>query len=310
MFLLVSVLISCKDDVPLKSEVDSTIEPDDSPMMTIRSKQKHLAQAQLYRWYQLYERELSDVRIANTMDMLSDSIYLKSASGEMKGKTNYPDRVKVFEGWKNAHHVDNVQVSLNEKGNFFLEADIRYQNIQPTGEKASYSIHYNTLLEEDNSQLPDFTSIEIVPTGATNEEFVDAYPVNRAKSLMHYWLANMEMLDGDVTPFKELLADDFELNFSTSSVLKSIEDLETWLRTIPTQLKESAHTPKEFSVKTIMDNEYEMTVLFDWTGVRKDGVKMEGTTKHIWYIVDDINLRFAKILKVDVTQIKPIKVVD
>ncbi|KAA1245578.1 nuclear transport factor 2 family protein [Aquimarina sp. RZ0] len=301
MLALILVVSAC-------SESESNVP--DVKMMTIKSSKKHLAKAQIYRWYQLYERELSDVRIDNTLDMLTDDIVVKSAAGEARGKDEYKERLSAFEGWKNAHHVDNIEVQLGDEGTILLETDIRYQNIRPNGDKFSYSLHYNTKLIEDGHNLPDFTSIEIQPTGETNETFVDAYPENRTKSLMHYWLANMERLDGNVTPFKELLAPGFELNFSTSTALTSIDELETWLNGVPTQLKESSHIPKDFSVKTIVENEYEVTVFFDWQGVTKEGTRLKATTKHIWYVVDDVNDRFAKILKADVTQIIPIEEVE
>ncbi len=56
-----------------------------------------------------------------------------------------------------------------------------------------------------------------------------------------------------------------------------------------------------------MENEFEMTVYFDWKGETKEGQKMAGQTKHVWYIVDNPNERFAKILKANVTQTKKIK---
>ncbi len=280
------------------------------PIKDLKSPQKHLAKAQIYRWYQLYERELSDIRINNTMDMLADDIFLKSAAGEMRGKDNYPSRLEGFKGWKNAHHVNNIEVNIDENGQLLLETDINYQNIQPNGDKSSYTIHYNTKLNNDGFNLPDFNSIEIIPTGETTETFVDAYPVNRIKSLMHYWLANMERLDGEVTPFKELLAPNFELNFSTSTQITSIESLKTWLNGTPKQLQESQHFPKDFSIRNITDNEYEVTVSFDWKGTTNDGVKMKAVTKHVWYVLDNINDRFAKILKVDVTQISPFEVIE
>ncbi len=301
-FITILLLTSCNDSSK-DMDMPETIKE-------LKSPQKHLAKAQIYRWYQLYERELSDVRINNTMDMLADDIFLKSSAGEMKGKKNYPDRVKVFKGWENAHHVDNIEVNLDENGGLLLEADIRYQNIQPSGDKSSYKIHYNTKLTVDDFNLPNFNSIEIVPTEESQESYVDAYPVNRVKSLMHYWLANMERLDGEVTPFKELLAPDFELNFSTSSKITSIDALKTWLNGTPKQLKESEHTPKDFSIKNITDNEYEVTVFFNWKGVTKEDVKLKAVTKHVWHVLDNINDRFAKIVKVDVTQISPFEVVE
>lgn len=268
------------------------------------TREQHLGKVQLYRWYQLYEREMNPERISNQMEILADNIYMKTAAGEMRGKQNYPGRLAVYKGWKNAHHVENINILKTDKG-LELQADIRYQNIRPDGEKKSYTIHYNTELNKNGNALPQFSSIEIEPTGETKETFRDAYPENRTKSLMYYWLASMESLDGDVEPFKELLTEDFTLNFSTSNKIKSIQELETWLNGIPMQLQESNHYPEKFSVKTIVENEYEVTVEFDWKGITKDNKQVRARTKHIWYVIDNPNERFAKILKADVSQIEP-----
>ncbi|WP_055447438.1 alpha/beta fold hydrolase [Lacinutrix mariniflava] len=273
------------------------------------TREQHLAKVQLHRWYQLYEREMNEKRINNQLDILDDAIYMKSAAGEMKGKANYPERLTAYKGWQNAHHVEHVNVTTIEDG-LKLEADIRYQNIRPDGEKKSYTIHYNTKLINGEDYLPKFSSIEITPTGETNDNFEDAYGTNRVKSLMYYWIASMENLDGDVSPFKEVLADGFVLNFSTQSRMTSIKELETWLKGTPIQLSNSEHYPKHFEVKQIIENEFEMKVEFYWKGQSKDGKKLEATTQHTWYVLDNPNDRFAKILKVDVVQTVPLKVLE
>jgi hypothetical protein len=270
----------------------------------------HLAQAQLYRWYQLYERELNEKRISNQMEILADDVVVKSAAGEMKGKLNYPARLAAYKGWQNAHHVQNVSVSDLDKDTIGLEADIKYQNIQADGQKRSYTIHYTTQLIKTKNKLPLFSSLDLKPIEETKDEFTDAYLTNRAKSLMHYWLANMELLDGNVTPFKELLTDDLLLNFTTSGQINSIEKLEVWLNDAPKQLSQSSHHPENFSIKQILENEYKMTVEFDWYGITKDGKKMTARTKHIWYLIDNINDRFAKIKRIDVMQIEPFKTIE
>lgn len=292
------VSISCQSNS--EEDMPSEIEHDQ-----IKTRQQHLAKAQLYRWYQLYEREMNEIRIDNQMEILTDDIYIKTATGEMVGKENYPERLTAYRGWKNAHHVENITVVALEKG-LQLKADIRYQNIRPDGKKKSYTIHYTTKLSKSEKNLPQFSSIEILPIGETNEIFKDAYPENRTKSLMHYWLACMENLDGNVTPFEELLADNFLLNFSTNNQIESIEDLETWLNGIPIQMKESSHNPENFSIETITENEYEVIVEFDWKGITKENKQVRARTKHIWHVIDNPNERFAKILKMNVSQIEPL----
>lgn len=273
------------------------------------TREQHLAKTQFYRWYQLYERDLNEQRINNQMKILCDDVVIKTSAGEVHGKQHYPEYLKVYEGWKNAHHVQNIKVDVKNTDTLQLEADIRYQNIQPNGQKASYTIHYTTTLKKETGNLPRFSSIQITPTGETKDEYSDAYPTNRTKSLMYYWLALIERLDGDVTPFKVLLAKDFELNFSTGKI-NSIEILKKWLNKTSRELAQSNHYPEDFSIKPIMENEYEATAYFDWKGLSKDGKSMKGKTKHLWYVVDNPNDQFAKILKADVKQVEPYKTIE
>jgi hypothetical protein len=84
--------------------------------------------------------------------------------------------------------------------------------------------------------------------------------------LMHYWIANMETLDGNAEPFKEFLTDEFILNFSTTSQLNSWEKFETWVQTVPTTLLASNHIAENLEVVTLDENKYQVTVEFDWTG--------------------------------------------
>lgn len=278
--------------------------------MITNTKISHAAKVQYYRWYLFYERDFENQkRLNNQLEILAEDISMKSAAGEMKGRANYPERLKVYKGWKNAHHVQNISVKKSETGTINLEADIIYQNLKSDGTNDSYPLHYSTTLDQiDNSKLPVFTGISIAPTGKIeNPTFEDAYPTNRMLSLIHYWLLNMEQLDGNVEPFKELLTEDFELHFSTSGApISNFDTLEKWLNGTPKQLKQSSHFPRNFSVKELGNNEYEVNVDFDWRGITKDGKGLKATTAHKWIVIDNPNDRFAKIKKVKVTQKKPL----
>jgi hypothetical protein len=217
------------------------------------TRPSHAANVQLYRWYQFYERDIFDeTRLNNQLDILDENIFIKSAAGEHTGRNGYPARLKAYKGWQNAHHVQNSSVVVNEDGTIALEADILYQNIKPDESEDIYTIHYTTQLKKyDNQALPVFSNIEIQPTGFPEKKaFEDAYPTNRAKSLMYNWMLNMEQLDGNVEPFKEMLTEDFVLNFSTTTPLSSIEELNIWLNGAPLGLKQSSHFPENFSIKT------------------------------------------------------------
>jgi hypothetical protein len=70
-------------------------------------------------------------------------------------------------------------------------------------------------------------------------------------------------------------------------------------------LQQSSHHPEKLSIKKINENEYEMTVELDWYGIAKDGKKLTAKIKHVWQIVDNVEDRFAKIKRADVTQVEP-----
>ncbi|MDB4292303.1 alpha/beta hydrolase [Maribacter sp.] len=273
------------------------------------TKAEHAAKTQLYRWYQFYERDIENKkRLMNQLGILAEDVTITSAAGEMKGRDNYPPRLSVYKGWTNAHHVKQVSVNENENGLIDMEVDILYQNKNAHGERANYTIHYTTQLENTDKGLPVFKSLLLQPTGKTEKDpLEDAYPTNRTKSLMHYWLLNMEQLDGNAEPFRELLTSDFELHFSTATgtPMTKIEELEAWLKGVPSKLKQSTHRPEGFKVQDLGGNKYQVNVNFKWMGVDVNGNALAGTTAHEWMVVDDPTERFARIESVKVKQIEP-----
>lgn len=90
----------------------------------------------------------------------------------------------------------------------------------------------------------------------------------------------MERPDRDVTLFEGLLAEGFKLNFSTAKI-NSMVALGKWLHTTSRRLDRNSHFPEYFSVKPIMENEYETIVYFNWNGITKEGNQMKGKTKHV-----------------------------
>ncbi len=310
LFLL--LFFSCKEkktNLDTKKNKKENLVETKTEFKSEKTTQSHLAKAQYYRWYQLYERPMNELRIANQMDMFIDTIVIKSAAGVMKGKENYPERLTAYKGWKNAHHVQNVKVITNEEGQTQIIADIKYQNIQPDGKKGSYTIDYLIDVENNLKELPKLLKVSIKPTGETQDIFKDAYPNNRVNSLMYYWIANMEQLDGNVKPFKELLTEEFQLNFSTSSKINNLSELETWLNGTPTQLTQSSHHPENLHIKVIDEKTFEVSVAFDWYAIAKNGQKMKAKTQHKWIVIDNPNEKFARIKKADVSQIEPLSMV-
>jgi hypothetical protein len=235
-------------------------------------QQTHLALAQYYRWYQVYEVPFTKKRIKNQKDILSDDVEISSQLGTTKGKEGLEDRLKVYNGWKNAHHVQDTEVKLLPDGKLSLEADILYQNIRPDHSKYSYTIHYSTELQPRENDLPLFTKLDLKPTAEVQEfHFDDAYPENRTKSFMHYWLYLMENPNSD--KFRELLADDFVLQLSTEQNITDLSEFDQWIQSIPERIQTSTHAYKNLKIKDNKDHTFTVSVAFDWKGINTNNEK-------------------------------------
>lgn len=271
----------------------------------------HLALIQYYRWYQVYEVPFNKARIDNQLDILADEVEISSQAGTTKGKMGLADRLRMFEGWQNTHHVENASIKQLNDEELSLEADILYQNIRPDDSRYSYRIHYSTILKLRENDLPLFTKVHLEPIGTVeNPEFTPAYADNRAKSFMHYWLYLMETASVNGDKFKELLAEPFELNLSTASKIDTLKGFNEWLSTAPSQVKESGHYPKNLSVTENADNTISVSVDFEWEGISVDNKPMVAETHHEWVLENNLDERFARMKMMKVTQTKPFQIVE
>ncbi|EJQ31066.1 hypothetical protein IEC_05725 [Bacillus toyonensis] len=271
----------------------------------------HLALIQYYRWYQVYEAPFNKARIDNQLDILAEEIEISSQAGMSKGKMGIEDRLKIFEGWQNAHHVENTSIKQLNDEELSLEADILYQNIRPDDSRYSYRIHYSTILKLKENDLPLFTKVHIEPVGnVENPQFTSAYADNRANSFMHYWVYLMETASVNGDKFKELLAEQFELNLSTGSKIDTLEGFNEWLVTASNQVKQSGHYPKNLSVTENFDNTINVSVDFEWEGISVDDKPMVAETHHEWLLENNLDERFARMKMMKVTQTKPFQTVE
>ncbi len=270
----------------------------------------HLALTQYYRWYQVYEVPFTEARIANQLDILSDDVEIASQAGLSKGKESLPDRLKLFEGWLNAHHVQNTEVVQIDDETIALEADILYQNIRPDNSRYSYTIHYSTRLKLRGDDLPVFNKVNIQGTGMIDDpQFTPAYADNRAKSWMHRWLYGIETANGNSAMFKELLAPNFEINTSTSGKINTTELFDQWIASMAQRVKNSGHTPKNFVAKQNDDGTIAVSVDFEWQGISIDDKNMIAETHHEWLLENDMDERFARVKTMHIAQTIPFTVV-
>ncbi len=269
---------------------------------TVTTKPVHAIKTQLYRWYSFYEKEMNEKRISNQLEILSDSIVINSMGKTVTGKMEYRNILPAYAGTKNAHNLTSIKID-DSSGKIRVTAKILFQTIQPDSTNAQMEIGYDLLSTEFNGKVPPkFHQITIKPLDRQEfSSFSDTYPKNRLSALMHYWLLNIEQMDGDAEPFKKLLATNFELHFSKDNVVTNIDQFEKWVTFAASAVSETNHFPENFEVKILAENLYEMDVDFIWRGKSPDGKKLKAITHHKWTVEDDINAPFAKIRKMEVS---------
>ncbi len=268
----------------------------------------HAALAQYYRWYQVYEVPFTQQTISNQKDILSEEVEIVSQNGITKGKNGLEERLSVYAGWQNAHHVQKTAVQVLDDGSIALEADILYQNIRPDSSKYSYKLHYTTVLEQKEKDLPIFKKIELQPTGIVNEfKFEEAYTENRVKSFMHYWLYLMEIAAAE--KFEELLDPNFVLHLSSGGTITDFDSFKDWMHSNATKIKTSTHHYKNLIIKESNPKEIKVSVDFDWKGITVDNQKMIAETHHEWILSNDTENRFAKMKEMRVRAVIPFQVV-
>lgn len=269
----------------------------------------HLALAQYHRWYQVYEVPFTDRRIANQKDILSDDVEIRSQMGTSKGKEGLEDRLRVFTGWQNAHHMEKSEVKLLPDGSLSLEADILYQNIRPDDTKLSYRLHYSTLLMQRENDLPIFTLLDLRPIAEVKEfVFEPAYGENRVKSFLHYWLYLMER--PVIEKFRELLAPGFTLDMSSGQVISDESAFAAWIDSVRSRIATSTHSYENLKIAELADGNFGVSVDFNWKGITVAGAKMTAKTHHEWVLANNMEERFARMKTMKVTAIKPFSVVE
>ena len=267
----------------------------------------HAALAQLHRWYQFYEH--SDSPLENQLDILAKDVELSSALGEGKGHDDYKERVtQLPTAWKNAHFVKDASVTTAQDGTQTLTATITYlnQGMLPDNAVRSADLNYTTTLSpRDETVLPLFTKIAITPDSeGSTDAFEDAYPENRLRSVMHYWLALIEDPARNPAPAQEILAEDFSLNFSSGKIT-DFEGFKSWLAGPASQVAASTHMPSNISYEVLDEALYQLKVDFDWEGILPNGQGMTAKTRHVWTVTDDPSERFARIKSMDVEVLEP-----
>jgi hypothetical protein len=268
----------------------------------------HLALTQLYRWHQLYERPLSEARLALQLEILDEDIALDVMNGSARGLDAYAKVLRALpQNDRNAHHVLRTEIVKPYGDTIAIEADVIFQRWPQKGRLESTALHYSMLLRRVANGLPRFTHIKVRAIGPSQlNEFEDAYRTSRARSFVHYWLALMEDVGGSVEPFTELLSQDsFALQLeSGGEPITKRDQLRAWFAAVAAQITKSSHRLQSFTIEGDDDRVFRLAVDFDWRGVSRHGAPMTGMTRNRWQLIDS-DERFLRLTTARSTTLQP-----
>jgi len=264
------------------------------------------ALAQFHRWFLLYEEPRYG--IANQLDILADDIRVVSGLGEAQGHDAYAARVAQLPStWQNAHRVNAATVTVAPDGTLSLIAEVTYLNagMLEDGGIRMADLTYQATLAAAAGDLPKFTTIAIDQNAdGQAEAFVPAYGENRMRSLAHYWFALIEDPARDPEPVREILSEEFSLNFS-SGAITDFDGFKAWLAGPASSVVASTHKISAFAQERSDDGTYRVTMTLDWNGILPDGTELAAKTGHTWHVIDDPTQRFARIKTMDVVVLEP-----
>ena len=274
------------------------------------SHRRHAALAQFHRWFLLYENP--DYGVENALDALAPDVTVASGLGTAVGHDAYRTRVAELPAtWQNAHRVRDADVTFPDDGTTRLTAQVTYLNrgLRPDGSVRTAELTYEATLADADPVLPRFTAIRIEQQSEGDADaFAPAYAENRLRSLAHHWLALVEHPDRAVEPFRAVLAEGFVLNFS-SGPIDTMDGLATWLAGPASAVDASGHRIDRFAFAPIAGrpDAYRVELAFAWHGLTSDGDRVTARTGHTWTVTDDPMERFARLERVDVEVLEPLR---
>ncbi|WP_338674267.1 hypothetical protein V1460_15290 [Streptomyces sp. SCSIO 30461] len=270
------------------------------------SRRTHAAKAQFYRWFQLYERlhERSCLvdRVERQLQIFADRFEIEAADGRaITTRDAYRDGVDSYSPTeRHAHHVSSVTVTELGTDRLKLDAQATYQRIDASGETTGAQIRYEGELIGSVDFEPLFTRLAMkVAERTQGSEFIDAYPTNRALSVVHRFLYLVDAPEHGVYGFDEILAPDGELDLVLAfREVRDRRELAQWLRESSQLVATgtSQHSVENLHVVSAQDDLYTIGMDFDWHGNTRADDLMTARLRYEWTL-QDTGERYCRIVR-------------
>ena len=112
--------------------------------MITSTKIEQATKAQLYRYFNGFERFFTASRKANQLELLADDIIITTPRGSIAGKANYAHSLGDYKGMKISHTIEDIVVKTLPNGLIKATVKLIYQGVQKNGANNSLRFIYET----------------------------------------------------------------------------------------------------------------------------------------------------------------------
>ncbi|MCX4781702.1 hypothetical protein [Streptomyces sp. NBC_01264] len=266
------------------------------------SRRRHAATAQFHRWFQLYERPRDAERVERQLRLFADRFEITTADGRrITSRDAYREGITAYGAEeRHAHHVRHLAVTEIDPDHLRLDAEVHYERLDASGRTTRATIAYEGELIGSADFEPLFTTLKMTVADRSAEgTFTDAYPANRALSVIHRFLSLVEAPDLGGSAYDEFLGPDGELDLVLgTATVTSRGELARWLAESSQRLAAgtSRHTVEGFQVVTAQDGLYTVGMDLDWNGATATGEPVAARLRYDWTL-RDTGERYCRLVR-------------
>ncbi len=132
---------------------------------------------------------------------------------------------------------------------------------------------------------------------------------SRLLSVNHRWHVLVEDPKRTPEPFKEIISDDFVMEYGHGAV-RSYEELVDWVKGSASSVSASRHDLVGLKCERLGSDVYKAEFVLDWNGLTHEDRNMTAQTKHTWRIRDVPSARFPVIEHINVEFLQPFKIIE
>ena len=294
--------------------------------------QTNAAMAQIYRWYAAVDCGLSLTALESDEAVVSDPSWIArqlsgSPSELVPGICRQQHQVRWFQlrAYQQQRTVINVGVDYLDKlsgrrltmeQQFYLQDRaaslplIRRVDVLHRRPLKSYSavnpqaLSYETLSSQ-NRNPQNLSSQNRNPQNLSSQSRGPQQPMNRIRSLVHYWVSLLDYLSEPPESLGNIFASQpLQLHFVGVDI-NNQQKLFDWLASRQRRAQRGSHIVDRLKIRAIGGSRYRVSFELDWRGVSAEGLIEIARIEVIW-LVEERQLEFPQVLRADERYLSPL----